>query len=266
MSATRHSCPKAGAGPTELDDQDHRPTIAQREDRPTKPQPTLGRRLKALRLSRNLSLKDLSASTGLSSSFLSMVETGQNEMTVGRLVALADFYEVGLTDLIPERALGQPVVLRRDDRQAIDSPDRPGQDRTARLLDPRRHDHRDPALRGRRRPHRRGAQERSQVRPRARRRTRGSSSPRTAQSSSGRAIRSGSRAVAGIATSTSATARPTSSPSGARPARNTPEGSLLRIEFNLLCAFGPLSVQYQGLNSPYCLGTCMPASRVGSLC
>jgi transcriptional regulator with XRE-family HTH domain len=99
-------------------------TIERREGSPPKPQPTLGRRLKALRVSRNLSLKELGASTGLSSSFLSMVETGQNEMTVGRLVALADFYEVGLTDLIPERDLGQPVVLRRDDRQAIDSPDR----------------------------------------------------------------------------------------------------------------------------------------------
>jgi XRE family transcriptional regulator, regulator of sulfur utilization len=99
-------------------------TIERREGGPPKPQPTLGRRLKALRVSRNLSLKELGASTGLSSSFLSMVETGQNEMTVGRLVALADFYEVGLTDLIPDRELGQPVVLRRDDRQAIDSPDR----------------------------------------------------------------------------------------------------------------------------------------------
>jgi len=89
-----------------------------------RPQPTLGRRLKALRMSRNLSLKELGASTGLSSSFLSMVETGQNEMTVGRLLALADFYGVALTDLIPERGQGQPVVLRRDDRQAIDSPDR----------------------------------------------------------------------------------------------------------------------------------------------
>jgi transcriptional regulator with XRE-family HTH domain len=99
-------------------------SIERRDANSSKAQPTLGRRLKALRLSRNLSLKELSASTGLSSSFLSMVETGQNEMTVGRLVALADFYEVGLTDLVPDRDLGQPVVLRRDDRQAIDSPDR----------------------------------------------------------------------------------------------------------------------------------------------
>ena len=88
------------------------------------PQPKLGRRLKALRVSRGLSLKEVAAKTGLSASFISMVETGRNEMTVGRLLAMADFYEVGLGDLVPERGMEQPVVLRRDDRRAFDSPDR----------------------------------------------------------------------------------------------------------------------------------------------
>jgi transcriptional regulator with XRE-family HTH domain len=87
-------------------------------------QPTLGRRLKALRVSRGLSLKDVAAGTGLSSSFLSLVETGRNEMTVGRLVTMADYYEVGLGDLVPERNMGQPVVLRRGDRRSFESHDR----------------------------------------------------------------------------------------------------------------------------------------------
>lgn len=86
-------------------------------------QPALGRRLKALRVSRGLSLKDVAAATGLSASFVSMVETGQNEMTVGRLVTLADFYEVGFSDLISERARERPVVLRRDERQRAESAD-----------------------------------------------------------------------------------------------------------------------------------------------
>jgi transcriptional regulator with XRE-family HTH domain len=90
---------------------------------PQKPQPRLGRRLKSLRVSRGLSLKDVAAETGLSASFLSMVETGRNEITIGRLVAIADFYEVGLGDLIPERGMEQPVVLRRGDRQTLESPD-----------------------------------------------------------------------------------------------------------------------------------------------
>jgi transcriptional regulator with XRE-family HTH domain len=89
----------------------------------TKPQPMLGRRLKELRVSRGLSLKEVAAGTGLSSSFISLVETGRNEMTVGRLVTMADFYEVGLRDLIPERDTEKPVVLRRGDRLAFDSED-----------------------------------------------------------------------------------------------------------------------------------------------
>lgn len=84
-------------------------------------QPNLGRRLKALRTSRGLSLKEVAAVTGLSASFISMVETGQNEITVGRLMTLADFYEVGFADLIP--AGEQPLVLRRDERHTSESPD-----------------------------------------------------------------------------------------------------------------------------------------------
>jgi transcriptional regulator with XRE-family HTH domain len=90
---------------------------------PVKPQPMLGRRLKELRQSRGLSLKEVAAGTGLSSSFISLVETGRNEMTVGRLVTMADFFEVGLRDLIPERDTEKPVVVRREDRLAFDSDD-----------------------------------------------------------------------------------------------------------------------------------------------
>jgi transcriptional regulator with XRE-family HTH domain len=85
-------------------------------------QPNLGRRLKALRTSRGLSLKEVATATGLSASFISMVETGQNEITVGRLMTLAEFYEVGVADLIPTG--DQPVVLRRDKRHTSESADR----------------------------------------------------------------------------------------------------------------------------------------------
>jgi transcriptional regulator with XRE-family HTH domain len=88
-----------------------------------RPQPTLGRRLKALRASRGLSLKEVAASTGVSASFLSMIESGRNEMTIGRLVSMADFYEVGLADLLPEGDGDPPVVLRNVDRRPIDSAD-----------------------------------------------------------------------------------------------------------------------------------------------
>jgi len=92
--------------------------------RSSKPQPMLGRRLKALRLSRQLSLKEVAAETGVSASFLSMVETGRNEMTVGRLLAMAHFYEVSLGDLLPGGDADPPVVLRRADRRPIATKDR----------------------------------------------------------------------------------------------------------------------------------------------
>jgi len=83
----------------------------------------MGRRLRELRVSRELSLKEVSAGTGLSTSFLSMIETGRHELTVGRLVMLLDFFNVDLGDVIPAREKEQPVVLRLEDRERIESPD-----------------------------------------------------------------------------------------------------------------------------------------------
>ena len=83
-------------------------------------QPALGRRLKALRVSRGLSLKDVAAETGVSASFISMVETGRNDLSVGRLVMLADFYGVGLDDVLPGRDSDQPFTLRPVDPSALD--------------------------------------------------------------------------------------------------------------------------------------------------
>lgn len=83
-------------------------------------QPNLGRRLKGFRSSRGLSLKEVAAATDLSASFISMVETGQTEITVGRLMTLARFYEVSLADLIGPT--DRPVVLRRDARSTSEEP------------------------------------------------------------------------------------------------------------------------------------------------
>ena len=88
-----------------------------------KPQPLLGRRLKALRVSRGMSLKEVSTGTGLSTSFLSMIESGRHELTVGRLVTLLDFHGVDLGDVIPERDVERPVVLRSEERQVVASSD-----------------------------------------------------------------------------------------------------------------------------------------------
>jgi transcriptional regulator with XRE-family HTH domain len=82
-------------------------------------QPALGRRLKALRVNRGLSLKEVGTATGVSSSFLSMIETGRNDLSVGRLMVLADFYGVGLDEILSD-GTGRPFTLRPADGTALD--------------------------------------------------------------------------------------------------------------------------------------------------
>jgi len=75
----------------------------------------LAARLKRLRLERGLSLAQLSRATGISSSFLSLVEQAQSDITVGRLIRLAEFYDVELVDLLsgPPTAPGEHVHILR---------------------------------------------------------------------------------------------------------------------------------------------------------
>jgi transcriptional regulator with XRE-family HTH domain len=60
----------------------------------------LGTRLRNLRAERGLSLSQLEAATSISSSFLSLVESGKSDITISRLVRLADFFDVDLSDLV----------------------------------------------------------------------------------------------------------------------------------------------------------------------
>jgi transcriptional regulator with XRE-family HTH domain len=71
---------------------------------PTKHKAELAARLKQLRAEHGLSLSQLARATGISSSFLSLIEQAQSDITIGRLVRLAEFYDVELGDLLS----GQP--------------------------------------------------------------------------------------------------------------------------------------------------------------
>ena len=64
-------------------------------------QPELGRRLRDERHRRGLKLADVAEATGISTSFLSLVETGKNEPTVSRLARICFFYGLRITDLLP---------------------------------------------------------------------------------------------------------------------------------------------------------------------
>jgi transcriptional regulator with XRE-family HTH domain len=61
---------------------------------------TLASHLLALRRKHGLSLADLGRETGISSSFLSLVEQARSDITIGRLIRLAEFYGVELADLV----------------------------------------------------------------------------------------------------------------------------------------------------------------------
>jgi len=75
----------------------------------------LGKRLRTLRTERGLSLSQLEGATEISSSFLSLVESGKSDITISRLVRLADFFDVELNDLVEgSRVDRRPLEVIRD--------------------------------------------------------------------------------------------------------------------------------------------------------
>lgn len=75
----------------------------------------LGLKLRKLRKAKLLSLKQLAARTGCSSSYLSMVENGKVDPGISRLKKIADGLEVTIVDLFQESRNGK-VVVRKSDR------------------------------------------------------------------------------------------------------------------------------------------------------
>lgn len=79
--------------------------------------------LRAIRTQRGYSLSAVARGTGLSKSFLSMVESEQTDISVGRLLLIAEFYGISLGDLLRPRGENtQLSVVRVLDRELIDSP------------------------------------------------------------------------------------------------------------------------------------------------
>lgn len=76
----------------------------------------LGRRLRALRTNRGLSLASVAEKVGLSVSFLSAVELGQSSISVGNLFKLADAYGTTVPGLSAEYRTDQRAVLHPEDR------------------------------------------------------------------------------------------------------------------------------------------------------
>lgn len=76
-------------------------------------QPDLGQKLRALRTDRGLSIAEVADATGISASFLSLVENGRSDIAIGRLMRLIDHYGVGLATLFPEKPEADVDVVRR---------------------------------------------------------------------------------------------------------------------------------------------------------
>ena len=80
-------------------------------------QPVLGDRLRALRTARSLSLAEVAELTDISKSFLALVESGRSDISISRLLRLADFYEVNCVELLPDVDADAPTIVRRDQRK-----------------------------------------------------------------------------------------------------------------------------------------------------
>ncbi|WP_033288660.1 helix-turn-helix domain-containing protein [Amycolatopsis jejuensis] len=84
--------------------------------------PEIGPYLRALRKQRGLSLQQVALATGISKSFLSLVENGTNDITFGRLHRLLTLYGADLGDLVPPREQAEESVVRGTERRLLYRP------------------------------------------------------------------------------------------------------------------------------------------------
>jgi transcriptional regulator with XRE-family HTH domain len=85
------------------------------------PQPSLGTSLRALRQGRRLSVREVAEATGISPSFLSLVETGRSDITIGRLTRLVDFFDVSLVDLLEAQPAADAHIVRPGEQPRLHS-------------------------------------------------------------------------------------------------------------------------------------------------
>ncbi|TDD93807.1 helix-turn-helix domain-containing protein [Actinomadura rubrisoli] len=102
----------------------------------------VGPRLRALRRDRGITLADLAATTGVSESTLSRLESGQRRATLELLLPLARTYDVPLDDLVGAPRTGDPRIhlkpIRRFGMVFIPLSRRPGGTHAFKMIIPAR--------------------------------------------------------------------------------------------------------------------------------
>ncbi len=82
----------------------------------------VGESLRRIRQGRGLSLNEVAAGTGISPSFLSLVENGRSDITIGRLTRLVEYFKISINDLLPSPEAAEADVVRASERRLIHSP------------------------------------------------------------------------------------------------------------------------------------------------
>ncbi|MDB5092702.1 MAG: transcriptional regulator [Candidatus Eremiobacteraeota bacterium] len=79
--------------------------------------PDIGQILKRMRTQRKLSIRDVADGSGLSASFLSAVERGESDVSIGRLARIAEFFDQDLGSMLGySTRLARPAFVTKSDR------------------------------------------------------------------------------------------------------------------------------------------------------
>jgi len=81
----------------------------------------MGRKLQELRIRKKQSLRALSRSTGIATSFLSAVEQGKTNVSVAKLKAILDALGMGLSEFFYQSVQPPKIVYRKDELVEISS-------------------------------------------------------------------------------------------------------------------------------------------------
>ncbi|MFE0137097.1 helix-turn-helix domain-containing protein [Streptomyces sp. NPDC059037] len=110
----------------------------------------VGPRLRAVRLARGITLADLSATTGVSESTLSRLESGRRRATLELLLHLSHAYDIPLDDLAGAPRAGDPRIhlkpIRRFGMTFVPLSRRPGGTQAFKMLIPARPEPLQPTL------------------------------------------------------------------------------------------------------------------------